>query len=147
MAYRVPTGTVSVVDLTINAERATSAEEINAAFTKVAEDRESPLYGILAVETEPLVSSDFKSHPASSIVDALSTMVMEGTQVKSCRGTTTSGPTACAWVTCARAWRRWGCSTGVVAGGAAGGCRRGVPGGGLLPGWGSWPKLARRAAA
>ena len=82
MAYRVPTGTVSVVDLTIDAERATSAEEINAAFTRVAEDRESPLYGILAVETEPLVSSDYRGHPASSIVDALSTMVLEGTLVK-----------------------------------------------------------------
>ena len=82
MAYRVPTGTVSVVDLTIDAARATSAEEINAAFTRVAEDRESPLYGILAVETKPLVSSDFRGHPASSIVDALSTMVLEGTLVK-----------------------------------------------------------------
>ncbi len=82
MAYRVPTGTVSVVDLTIDAARATSAEEINAAFTRVAEDRESPLYGILAVETKPLVSSDFRGHPARSIVDALSTMVLEGTLVK-----------------------------------------------------------------
>ena len=82
MAYRVPTSTVSVVDLVIDAERATSVEEVNAAFTKAATDRESPLYGILAVEEAPLVSSDFKGHPASSIVDAPSTMVMNGTQVK-----------------------------------------------------------------
>ena len=82
MAFRVPTGTVSVVDLTIDAKRATSAEEINAAFTQAAEDRESPLHGILEVETEPLVSSDYRGHPASSIIDALSTMVLEGTQVK-----------------------------------------------------------------
>ena len=82
MAYRVPTSTVSVVDLVIDAKRATSAEEINEAFKQAATDRESPLYGILEYETDPLVSSDFKGNPASSIVDALSTMVLEGTQVK-----------------------------------------------------------------
>ena len=82
MAFRVPTSTVSVVDLVIDAERETSVEEVNAAFTKAATDRESPLYGILAVEKEPLVSSDFKGHPASAIVDAPSTMVLNGTQVK-----------------------------------------------------------------
>jgi glyceraldehyde 3-phosphate dehydrogenase len=82
MAYRVPTATVSVVDLTVDAERSTSAEEVNEAFRLVAEDRESPLYGILAVETKPLVSSDFRGHPASSIIDAPSTMVLGGTLVK-----------------------------------------------------------------
>ncbi len=82
MAFRVPTSTVSVVDLTIDAERSTSAEEINAAFKKAATDHESPLYGILAYEEEPLVSSDYKGHPASSIIDALSTMVVEGNLVK-----------------------------------------------------------------
>ena len=82
MAYRVPTSTVSVVDLVIDAQRETSAAEVNAAFEKAATDRESALYGILEYETEPLVSSDFKGSPASSIVDALSTMVLEGTQVK-----------------------------------------------------------------
>jgi len=82
MAYRVPTSTVSVVDLVIDAERATSAEEINAAFERAATDLESPLHGVLEYETAPLVSSDFKGSPASSIIDALSTMVLEGTQVK-----------------------------------------------------------------
>ncbi len=82
MAYRVPTTTVSVIDLVIDAERATTAEEINAAFKKAAEDREGSLYGILDYEEEPLVSSDYKGSPYSSIIDALSTMVMNGTQVK-----------------------------------------------------------------
>ena len=82
MAYRVPTSTVSVVDLVIDAQRATDAEEINAAFEKAANDLESPLHGILEYETAPLVSSDFKGSPSSSIIDALSTMVLEGTQVK-----------------------------------------------------------------
>ncbi|MEE9278334.1 MAG: type I glyceraldehyde-3-phosphate dehydrogenase [Dehalococcoidia bacterium] len=82
MAFRVPTSTVSVVDLTVDAERATSVEEVNGAFKKAATDRESPLYGILAYEEAPLVSSDFKGHPASAIVDARSTMVLEGTLVK-----------------------------------------------------------------
>ena len=82
MAYRVPTSAVSVVDLTVVAERATNVEEVNAAFQKAADDRESPLYGILAYEEEPLVSSDYKGHPASAIIDALSTLVVEGTLVK-----------------------------------------------------------------
>ena len=82
MAYRVPTSAVSVVDLTVLAERATNVAEVNAAFRKSADDRESPLYGILAYEEEPLVSSDYKGHPASAIIDALSTLVVEGTLVK-----------------------------------------------------------------
>ena len=57
-------------------------EELNAAFEKAATDLESPLNGILDYTDEPLVSSDFKGSPASSIIDALSTMVLEGTQVK-----------------------------------------------------------------
>jgi glyceraldehyde 3-phosphate dehydrogenase len=82
MAYRVPTSTVSVVDLTIDAGRATDADEINDAFRHAANDLESPLHGILAVEDAPLVSSDFKTHPASSIIDSLSTMVVQGNLVK-----------------------------------------------------------------
>ena len=82
MAYRVPTGTVSVVDLTIDAARATSVEEVNEAFRRAAADRESPLHGILAYEEEPLVSVDFKTHPSSAIIDALSTLVIEGNLVK-----------------------------------------------------------------
>ncbi len=82
MAYRVPTTTVSVVDLVIDAERETTVEEVNAAFKKAAEDREGSLFGILDYEEEPLVSSDYKGSPYSSVIDALSTMVLNGTQVK-----------------------------------------------------------------
>ena len=82
MAYRVPTTTVSVVDLVIDAERATTVEEVNAAFKKAAEDREGSLFGILDYEEAPLVSSDYKGSPYSSTIDALSTMVLNGTQVK-----------------------------------------------------------------
>ena len=82
MAYRVPTTTVSVVDLVIDAERETSVEEVNGAFEKVATDRESPLYGILDYNEEPLVSSDYRGSPYSSVIDGLSTMVLNGTQVK-----------------------------------------------------------------
>lgn len=82
MAYRVPTTTVSVIDLVIDAERATSVEEVNGAFEKAATDRESPLYGILDYNEEPLVSSDYRGSPYSSIIDGLSTMVLNGTQVK-----------------------------------------------------------------
>ncbi len=82
MAYRVPTATVSVVDLTVEAKRPTSAAEVNAAFSRAASTPESPLYGILAVEERPLVSSDFRGNPASSIIDAPSTMVLEETLVK-----------------------------------------------------------------
>ena len=82
MAYRVPTSTVSVVDLTIEAERTTSVEEVNEAFRNAATDKESPLHGILAYEDEPLVSSDFQAHQSSAIIDAPSTLVIEGTLVK-----------------------------------------------------------------
>ena len=77
-----PTGTVSVVDLTIDATRTTSTEEINEAFRSAAENRESPLHGILAYEDKPLVSVDLKTHPSSAIVDAMSTLVIEGNLVK-----------------------------------------------------------------
>jgi glyceraldehyde 3-phosphate dehydrogenase len=79
MAYRVPTSTVSVVDLVADVQRPVTAEEVNAAFKKAAE---GPLKGFLEYTEEPLVSMDFKGNPASSIVDALSTMVIDGTMVK-----------------------------------------------------------------
>ncbi len=82
MAFRVPTTTVSVVDLVIDAERATSVEEVNGAFEKAATDRENPLYGILDYNEEPLVSSDYRGSPYSAVIDGLSTMVLNGTQVK-----------------------------------------------------------------
>jgi len=79
MAYRVPTSTVSVVDLVADVGRPVTVEEVNAAFRKAAE---GPLKGILEYTQEPLVSIDFKGNPSSAIVDGLSTMVIDGTMVK-----------------------------------------------------------------
>jgi len=78
-AMRVPTPTVSVVDLVAELDKPATAEEINAALKEAAE---GPMKGILGYEEEPLVSIDFKQDPRSSIVDALSTMVIEGNLVK-----------------------------------------------------------------
>jgi glyceraldehyde 3-phosphate dehydrogenase len=78
-SLRVPTPTVSVVDFTAELARPTSAEEINAAFRAAAA---GPLAGILGVSDEPLVSSDFRGDPRSSIIDSASTMVIGGTMVK-----------------------------------------------------------------
>jgi glyceraldehyde 3-phosphate dehydrogenase len=79
MAFRVPTSTVSVVDFVADLERAVTVEEVNDAFKAAAANR---MKGILEVEERPLVSVDFKGHPASSIVDAELTMVMDGDMVK-----------------------------------------------------------------
>jgi glyceraldehyde 3-phosphate dehydrogenase len=79
MALRVPTSTVSVVDLVADFKEAVSVEEINAALKKASE---SNMKGYLAYCDEPLVSSDFRGHPASSIVDALSTVVLEKKMAK-----------------------------------------------------------------
>ena len=59
--------------------RATTAEEVNGAFKAAAEGE---MEGVLGFEERPLVSADYKTDPRSSIVDALSTMVVDGTQVK-----------------------------------------------------------------
>lgn len=79
ISIRVPTATVSIVDLTVDLNKDTSVEEINAAFKEAAAGR---MKGILEVTDEPLVSSDFRGNPASSIVDAISTMVMGGNMAK-----------------------------------------------------------------
>ena len=79
-AVRVPIPTGSLVDLTIEAERATSVEEINAAFATGAAG--GPLAGVLAYSEEPLVSSDIVGDPHSAIFDAPMTTVIDGTQVK-----------------------------------------------------------------
>ncbi len=73
MSFRVPVLDVSVVDLSVDLGRATSVEEINAAFEEAASGE---LKGILAVSHEELVSSDFKNDPHSSIVDAPATLVL-----------------------------------------------------------------------
>src|SRR4030043_1036384 len=71
-ALRVPTSTVSVIDLTVELGKSTSVEEVNSAFKLAAA---GPLKGIMEASELPLVSIDFKKNPASSIVDLLSTMV------------------------------------------------------------------------
>ncbi|MEH7352827.1 type I glyceraldehyde-3-phosphate dehydrogenase [Neobacillus drentensis] len=79
MAMRVPTPNVSVVDLVVELEKDVTAEDVNAALKTAAE---GPLKGILAYTELPLVSRDFNGSIASSTIDALSTMVLEGNMVK-----------------------------------------------------------------
>ena len=79
LAVRVPTPNVSLVDLVVETEKATSVEEVNAALQAAAN---GPLQGILDYCTEPLVSCDFNGNPASSTVDAATTTVIGGTMVK-----------------------------------------------------------------
>ncbi len=79
-AVRVPIPTGSIVDLTIEASRPTSVEEINFAFGERADMAE--LAGILACSEEPLVSTDIVKSPYSAIFDAPLTKVVDGTQVK-----------------------------------------------------------------
>jgi glyceraldehyde 3-phosphate dehydrogenase len=78
-SLRVPTPTVSVVDFTADVGRPTSVQELNDAFRAAAA---GPMDGILGVSDEPLVSTDYRGDSRSSIVDALSTMVLGGTMVK-----------------------------------------------------------------
>jgi glyceraldehyde 3-phosphate dehydrogenase len=79
-AVRVPTPTGSIVDLTVETERRTTAEEINAVFAERA-DR-GPLAGILAYSEDPIVSTDIVKSPYSAIFDAPLTSVIDATQVK-----------------------------------------------------------------
>nr|WP_199298077.1 type I glyceraldehyde-3-phosphate dehydrogenase [Trichocoleus sp. FACHB-40] len=79
LALRVPTPNVSVVDLVVNVEKKTFAEEVNQVLKDAAE---GPLKGILEYSDLELVSSDYRGHDASSIVDASLTMVMDGDMVK-----------------------------------------------------------------
>ena len=78
-ALRVPTPNVSVIDLVCAVQKETSAEEVNAALKKEADGK---LRGSLQYCTEPLVSVDFKGNPASSIVDAALTKVVDKKSVK-----------------------------------------------------------------
>jgi glyceraldehyde 3-phosphate dehydrogenase (phosphorylating) len=79
-AIRVPVPTGSLVDLTIEADRPTTAEEINAAVA--ARAAVAPLAGVLAYSEDPIVSSDIVGDPHSSVFDAPMTTVIDGTQVK-----------------------------------------------------------------
>ncbi|MEP0767564.1 MAG: type I glyceraldehyde-3-phosphate dehydrogenase [Fimbriimonadia bacterium] len=78
-ALRVPTATVSCVDLTVQLSKEATAEQLNAAFEEAAKGR---MKGILDVTYEPLVSKDFVGNSFSSIVDAPLTMVLDGTMAK-----------------------------------------------------------------
>ncbi|MCG6884461.1 MAG: ArsJ-associated glyceraldehyde-3-phosphate dehydrogenase [Silicimonas sp.] len=79
MAVRVPLLNASLTDCVFEMQRVTSAEKVNALFRKSAE---GPLAGILGFEERPLVSSDYLNDDRSCIVDGLSTLVVNGTQVK-----------------------------------------------------------------
>jgi glyceraldehyde 3-phosphate dehydrogenase len=78
-AVRVPLTNASLTDFVFEAERPVTVEELNALFKQAAE---GDLAGILGYEERPLVSIDYLNDPRSSIVDALSTMVINDTQVK-----------------------------------------------------------------
>jgi glyceraldehyde 3-phosphate dehydrogenase len=79
VSIRVPTPNVSLVDLTVQLAKPAAAEEINAAFKKAAA---GPMKGILEVTDDELVSVDFRGNPASSIVDAPLTKVVDGNLAK-----------------------------------------------------------------
>jgi glyceraldehyde 3-phosphate dehydrogenase len=79
LAVRVPVPTGSLIDLVVETEKETTAEEVNAALKSAAEGE---LAGILGYCDEPLVSIDFKADSRSSIIDALSTKVIGGNMVK-----------------------------------------------------------------
>jgi len=79
-AIRAPVPTGSVVDLTVEAARETSIEEVNDALKAAAES--GPLEGLLSYTEDPIVSTDIVKNPASSIVDSQLTAVMDGTMVK-----------------------------------------------------------------
>ncbi|WP_318363701.1 type I glyceraldehyde-3-phosphate dehydrogenase [Enterobacter sp.] len=79
-SLRVPVPVVSIVDLTVTLKRDVTVEEVNAAFREAAAS--GPLQGILGYSDEPLVSSDYRGDPRSSIIDGLSTLVIGGNLVK-----------------------------------------------------------------
>lgn len=79
ISLRVPTSTVSVVDLVVDLKKSASVDTINGALKKYADGK---MQGFLSYSDEPLVSSDFRGNSASSIVDGLSTVVLEGKMAK-----------------------------------------------------------------
>lgn len=79
LSVRVPTPNVSLVDVVFEVEKKTTVEEVNNALIAAAN---GPLKGVLSYTNEPLVSIDFRLNPNSSIVDLLSTFVINGTMVK-----------------------------------------------------------------
>jgi glyceraldehyde 3-phosphate dehydrogenase len=79
-AIRAPVPTGSVVDLTVEARRETSVDEVNGALREAASS--GPLEGLLVYTEDPIVSTDIIKNPASSILDSQLTAVMDGTMVK-----------------------------------------------------------------
>lgn len=79
-SLRVPVPVVSIVDLTVSLKNEVTVAEVNGAFRKAAQS--GPLQGILGYSDEPLVSSDYRGDPRSSIIDGLSTLVIGGKLVK-----------------------------------------------------------------
>src|SRR5580765_2157379 len=79
LSLRVPTATVSIVDLVVNLKKSARDDDINGALKSAAE---KSMRGVLEYCDEPLVSSDFRGNAASSIVDGLSTVVLEGKMAK-----------------------------------------------------------------
>jgi glyceraldehyde 3-phosphate dehydrogenase len=79
LAVRVPLLNASLTDCVFEVERPTDAEEVNGLLAAAAA---GPLAGILGYETRPLVSVDYRDDPRSGVVDPLSTMVVDETQVK-----------------------------------------------------------------
>lgn len=80
MAVRIPLMYASLTDLTLELARPTTKEEVNGFLESAS--KSAPLAGILGFESKPLVSSDYRSDSRSGIVDALSTMVVDETQLK-----------------------------------------------------------------
>ena len=78
-AIRVPLANASLTDMVFELEREVTVDEVNQALKAAAD---GPLKGILGYEERPLVSIDYRTDPRSSIIDALSTMVVNGTQLK-----------------------------------------------------------------
>ncbi|MDR2006387.1 MAG: type I glyceraldehyde-3-phosphate dehydrogenase, partial [Acidaminococcales bacterium] len=79
LSMRVPTPNVSLTDLSAQLARAVTVEEVNAALKTASE---TTLKGIMGYSDEPLVSRDYNGDPRSSVIDALSTMVVNGSMVK-----------------------------------------------------------------
>jgi glyceraldehyde 3-phosphate dehydrogenase len=79
-SLRVPTPTVSIIDFVATTEQPVTVESVNAAFKAASES--DAMFGILGYSEEPLVSTDYRQDPRSSIIDALSTMVLGDNMVK-----------------------------------------------------------------
>jgi glyceraldehyde 3-phosphate dehydrogenase len=79
MSFRVPTSDVSVVDLTCELERPTTLQEVCAAMRAAAG---GPLKGVLAITTDPVVSTDFRGETCTSVFDAGASLMLDPTFLK-----------------------------------------------------------------